>query len=331
MKAEHPMSLYLVVPDSDRLRLKPLIRLMMTMITQRLVGVLKPKEKGHRLLMLIDEFPRLGKLPFFTDAITHLAGYGIKVMLVMQSKSQLDAPDAHGPGNTIIETCKTRCLYTPQDPATAQWISDALGPKTEVHQQATFTGARLSPWLGHVMVSDQESLRPLMDAAEICKLPATDAILFVAGHPPFKVKRFRYYEHVELLERANLPPLQLRPGGPYPFRPRPHPNPWEGRGLAPAPQAPSPPTQGTPAPPVDPAPPATASAGPSLTVNVREIAQNAMADPPSEPIREEEDAVIQEQLELLAQEEDLKRRQGLDELERLGHARRHTVHHHIPL
>ena len=56
MQADHPMSLYIVVPDSDRLRLKPLTRMMMTMITQRLVEVLNPKENKHRLLMLIDEF-----------------------------------------------------------------------------------------------------------------------------------------------------------------------------------------------------------------------------------------------------------------------------------
>ena len=133
----------------------------MTMITQRLVEVLNPKENKHRLLMLIDEFPRLGKLPFFTDALAYLAGYNIKVMLVMQSKAQLDAPDAHGVGNTVIESCKVRSVYTPQDPVTAQWISDALGPKTEVHQQTTYTGHRLAPWLGHVMVADQESSRPL--------------------------------------------------------------------------------------------------------------------------------------------------------------------------
>ena len=152
MQAEYPMSLYIVVPDSDRLRLKPLTRMMMTMITQRLVEKLNPKENRHRLLMLIDEFPRLGKLPFFTDALPILAGYNIKAMLVMQSKAQLDAPEAYGHGNTIIEGCKVRSVYTPQDPATAQWISDALGPKTEVHQQTTFTGHRLAPWLGHVMV-----------------------------------------------------------------------------------------------------------------------------------------------------------------------------------
>lgn len=226
MQGDHPMSLYLVVPDSDRLRLKPLIRLMMTMITQRLVEVLNPKENKHRLLMLVDEFPRLSRMPFFADALSYVAGYNIKVMLIMQSKGQLDAPDSYGKGNTIIESCRVRCVYTPQDPDTAQWISDALGPKTEVHQQTTYTGHRLAPWLGHVMVADQESARPLLDAAEVCKMSATDAIVLVAGFPPFKAKRVKYYEDPVLAERAALPALKLTSDGPYPFRPRPRPNAW---------------------------------------------------------------------------------------------------------
>jgi type IV secretion system protein VirD4 len=232
MQAEHPVSLYIVVPDSDRLRLKPLTRLLMTMITKRLVEKLNPKENKHRLLMLVDEFPRLGKLPLFADALSFLAGYNIKVMLVMQSKSQLDSPDSFGVGNTIIESCKIRSLYTPQDPDTAQWISEALGPKTEVHQQTTYTGHRLAFWLGHIMVADQESARPLMDAAEVCKLPSADCILLVAGYPPFRVKRLRYYEHADFKARADLPPLELTSKAPYPFKPRPRPNPWTGRGPA---------------------------------------------------------------------------------------------------
>lgn len=230
MQGEHPMSLYIVVPDSDRLRLKPLTRLMITMITQRLVEVFNPRQNKHRLLMLLDEFPRLGRMQFLSDAISHLAGYQIKVMLIMQSMGQLD--ESYGKGNTIVESCHTRCFYTPQDPRTAQWIANSLGSKTEVHQQTTYTGHRLAPWLGHVMVSDQESARPLLDAAEVGKLPASESILFVAGFPPLKAKRLKYYEHPLLSERAALPAPTLRAERPYPYRPRPHSNPWVDRLIA---------------------------------------------------------------------------------------------------
>ncbi len=236
-------------------------------------------------------------------------------------------------GNTVVEACKNRCYFTPQDPDTAQSIADALGPKTEVHQQTTYTGSRLAPWLGHIMVADQESLRPLLDAAEICKMPATDAILFIAGFPPFKAKRLKYYEHPEFRKRANLPPVQLRPGGPYLFRPRQHPYPWAGRGVvALARSAANPPGAGTQLSP-SPGPLRTAaaeSAAPAISVNLPVVEHRRSSDSVTTALPEEDDAMIQEQLDLIAQEEDLKRQQGLDELERL-HSRHHAVRRHIPL
>jgi type IV secretion system protein VirD4 len=334
MQAAHPMSLYIVVPDSDRLRLKPLTRMLMTMITQRLVEKQNPKANKHRLLMLIDEFPRLGKLPFFTDALSYLAGYNIKVMLVMQSKAQLDTPEAHGVGNTVIESCRVRSVYTPQDPATAQWISDTLGPKTEVHQQTTYTGHRLAPWLGHVMVADQESARPLLDAAEICKLPASDMILLVAGAPPILARRFRYYEHALFAERANLPPLELKAGGPYPFRPRQHPNPWAGRRSgSPKDGGGSPPVAApAPRPPNQPAPAAEDSDRSQLAVALTAKAQEpeAMA-PPHLDRQAMEPTKLEEQLDLLTSEEELDRRRALDEHERLNQHRPHRARRRIPM
>jgi type IV secretion system protein VirD4 len=314
MQAEHPVSLYIVVPDSDRLRLKPLTRLLMTMITQRLVEVLNPEANKHRLLLLIDEFPRLGKLPFFTDALSYLAGYNIKVMLVMQSKSQLDSPDSHGKGNTTIESCKIRTLYTPQDPDTAQWISEALGPKTEVHQQTTYTGHRLAFWLGHVMVADQESGRPLLDAAELCKLPGDESIILVAGFAPFKARRLKYFERREFAERARLPALELPPRRPYPFRPRPRLNAWV--------------TQTSICAPVDAG--ASTDASVILTASdsaaTRGVLGSKLSVEREGPVIDEEDIGPLEGLDPDGQDDVLQRLRGLDELERLERAHARSTH-----
>jgi type IV secretion system protein VirD4 len=252
----------------------------------------------------------------------------------MQSKAQLDAPEAHGVGNTAIESCKVRSVYTPQDPVTAQWISDALGPKTEVHQQTTYTGHRLAPWLGHVMVADQESSRPLLDAAEICKLPAGDMILLVAGYPPIRARRFRYYEHLEFAARASLPALKLKPGGPYPFRPRQHPNPWNSKRASSPRNGEGPPTAGAPAAPKpdEPAPQPEGSerSRRAISLSVRAIEPQELRPVPSEP-DEVKLAIMEEQLDLLTSDDELMRWQALDELERANHRRPRGVRHHIPL
>src|SRR5207248_9813796 len=90
---EHPASLYLVVPPSDKIRLRPLIRLIFTMIVNRLTekmdfqGATQKKNK-HRLLFLIDEFPSLKRMELFGDALSYMAGYGLKAYLITQDIRQ---------------------------------------------------------------------------------------------------------------------------------------------------------------------------------------------------------------------------------------------------
>ena len=77
-----PSTLFLVVPPSDISRTKPLIRLVLNQIGRRLTEDLHAKDRRHRVLMLLDEFPALGRLDFFESSLAFLAGYGIKSFLI---------------------------------------------------------------------------------------------------------------------------------------------------------------------------------------------------------------------------------------------------------
>ncbi len=57
------------------------------------------------------------------------------------------------------------------DERTAKRISDALGTATELRAQRNYAGHRLAPWLSHVMVSRQETARPLLTPGEVMQLP----------------------------------------------------------------------------------------------------------------------------------------------------------------
>ena len=76
--SDRPTTLYLVVPPSDINRTKPLIRLILNQIGRRLTEDLQAKAGRRRLLLMLDEFPALGRLDFFEFALAFMAGYGIK-------------------------------------------------------------------------------------------------------------------------------------------------------------------------------------------------------------------------------------------------------------
>src|SRR5690242_2201227 len=203
VEAERPVTLYLVVPPSDISRTKPLVRLILNQIGRRLTEELESKRRQHRLLLMLDEFPALGRLDFFESALAFMAGYGLKSFLIAQSLNQIEK--AYGPNNSILDNCHVRVCFASNDERTARRISDALGMATELRAMKNYAGHRLSPWLGHLMVSRQETARPLLTPGEVMQLPPEDELVLVSGVPPIRAKKARYFEDPRLVERV-LPP-----------------------------------------------------------------------------------------------------------------------------
>ncbi|MGO4563181.1 conjugal transfer protein TraG [Mesorhizobium sp. 2RAF21] len=204
--AKHPATLYLVVPPSDIARTKPLIRLILNQVGRRLTEDLQAKAGRHRLLLMLDEFPALGRLDFFESALAFMAGYGLKSFLIAQSLNQIEK--AYGANNSILDNCHVRVSFATNDERTAKRVSDALGTATEMKAMKNYAGHRLSPWLGHLMVSRSETARPLLTPGEIMQLPPTDEIVMAAGLAPIRAKKARYYEDARFKERL-LPPPKL--------------------------------------------------------------------------------------------------------------------------
>jgi type IV secretion system protein VirD4 len=200
-----PVTLYLVVPPSDISRTKPLIRLVLNQIGRRLTEDLQARHNRQRLLLMLDEFPALGRLDFFESALAFMAGYGIKAFLIAQSLNQIEK--AYGQNNSILDNCHVRVSFATNDERTAKRVSDALGTATEMRAMKNYAGHRLSPWLGHLMVSRSETARPLLTPGEIMQLPPDDEIVMVAGVHPVRAKKARYYEDRRLTQRLLPAPL----------------------------------------------------------------------------------------------------------------------------
>ena len=243
VEADRPVTLYLVVPPSDISRTKPLIRLLLNQIGRRLTEELRPSAKRHRVLLMLDEFPALGRLDFFESALAFMAGYGLKAFLIAQSLNQIEK--AYGANNAILDNCHARVSFATNDERTAKRISDALGTATEMRAMKNYAGHRLSPWLGHLMVSRTETARALLTPGEVMQLPPDDEIVMIAGTHPIRARKVRYYADPRLKARVQDPPA---PSGHVP----PCANDWTDR---------TQPAQPGPAPAPDPARSDPANAG----------------------------------------------------------------------
>lgn len=227
ISAKHPVSLYLVVPPSDISRTKPLIRLILNQIGRRLTESLDGSDgiaRLHKLLLMLDEFPALGRLDFFESALAFMAGYELRAFLIAQSLNQVDK--AYGPNHSILDNCHVRVAFATNDERTAKRISEALGTATELRAQRNYAGHRLAPWLGHLMVSRQETARPLLTPGEVMQLPPDEAVVMVSGHPPIKTRKLRYYQDRNFTQRVLAPPVLA--AGFCADRPATRPDDWSG-------------------------------------------------------------------------------------------------------
>ena len=177
--SEAPVSCYLQSPPSDATRLKPLTRLILSQVAQSLMRNLDTdttgRRKRHKLLYLVDEFPTLGKLGFFSASLRAMAGYGLKAMIIVQSFK--DIVEAYGQHNTIVDNCHVIVAFATADSDTAAKISDMTGRAVEYRQSQNF---HFGSWLKGSQ-NFQEVQRNVLEAGDVRMLPYSEQLVFVTG------------------------------------------------------------------------------------------------------------------------------------------------------
>lgn len=225
MCAEAPLSLYVQVAPADAAALRPLVRLLFYAAAQALTAKEKRdaagRAKRRQLLMVMDEFPLLGRLAFFEKSLRLMSGYGIKAMFVAQSLN--DIVETYGPHNTILDNCHVYTAFSALDPLTQDKVSKLTGSVTETRT------SRSSPsgfGAGRSTVSRSEVERPLLEPGEIRALPDHLQLVFVAGQRPLRSEKLLYDRREPFRSRAHgrLPDQALGVDAPGAS-----PHPWLGR------------------------------------------------------------------------------------------------------
>ncbi len=224
MHMDDPATLYIVTQPNDKARLRPLVRIMVNMVV-RLLADKMDFENGrpvahykNRLLMMLDEFPSLGKLEILQESLAFVAGYGIKCYLICQDINQLKSRETgYGPDETITSNCHVQNAYPPNRVETAEHLSRLTGQTTVVKEQITTSGKRTSAMMGQVSRTIQEVQRPLLTPDECLRMPgprksesgeievAGDMVVYVAGYPAIYGKQPLYFKDPVFQKRAAIP------------------------------------------------------------------------------------------------------------------------------
>ena len=262
MNHDRPVNLYLVISPADIDRMRPLLRLMVDMIVRRICAKMEFADGSskasykHRLLLLLDEFTSLGKLPIMEKALAYIAGYGGKVYIIVQDITQLNA--VYGKDNALMANCHVRIAYAPNTIETAKTLSDMTGKTTVVEEKVSLSGSR-SGHMKNASVNVTETARPLLTPDECMRLPGPekdsqgkvikpgDMLIFTAGQSPIYGRQILYFFDPVFSSRAKVPVPGLNasyPSGISDSLYQPRPAVWyAGKGSAAAPVQDVPPTE----------------------------------------------------------------------------------------
>ncbi|WP_431113156.1 type IV secretory system conjugative DNA transfer family protein [Variovorax paradoxus] len=203
---ERPISIYVQINPDNIARLQPLLNLFF----QQAIG-LQTRELPehnpalrHQLLLMLDEFPALGRIPVIAESTAFLPGYNVRTVIIVQSNSQLVEKYGVEGAKSIRKMLAARIVFPPKEFEDAEGVSRELGTYT-VRQRSIsrplWGGAGRPP-----TVSISEQARRLLLPQEVKELGAERMLLFYEGLRPVLARRIRYFSDRRLSRRERPPP-----------------------------------------------------------------------------------------------------------------------------
>ena len=197
------MSIYLGIPANKLAEAELILNLFFTQLinlnTDDLLGS-RPELK-YQCLLLMDEFAAPGRISIIDKANAYMAGYGMRLLTIIQSPGQLEAEPRKGYGResarTLITNHACQILYTPREQRDANEYSEMLG-----HYTFKAMG-RSRQLVGRSNVSESESdqKRPLMLPQELKEMSQREQIVNLENTKPIQCSKIAYYEDDVFLDR----------------------------------------------------------------------------------------------------------------------------------
>jgi type IV secretion system protein VirD4 len=156
-------------------------------------------ELKFKCLLLADEFTAMGRVGILTKGISYIAGYGLRMLPIIQSPSQLREVYGADIAETFVENHALRIIFAPKNIRVAKEISDTLGTTTVKNK------SRSRALVGRASrsVNTSDHSRALLLPQEVMQMGKMSAILIMEYCLPIKCRRIIWYKDPLFKERGN--------------------------------------------------------------------------------------------------------------------------------
>ena len=157
----------------------------------------------YQCLLLMDEFTALGAVPAISEGVSYIAGYGLRLLIIIQAPSQVEAVYGRDNMRTFFTNFTMRVFFTPREQWEAEEYSKIIGDETfKAKSRSSSMGKGSS-----TSTSDQR--RAVMNPDEIKRMPMTDCVIDMAGVPAVYAEKIVYWQDPVFKERAFMTAPQI--------------------------------------------------------------------------------------------------------------------------
>ena len=193
------MSIYLGVSPDELDRIAPLYNLLFQQLVDLNVRELPDETSPVPVLVILDEFARLGRASVIASAFSYVAGYRIRLLPVIQSRSQLRGVYGEHVADEIVANCGVEVAFTPKELRVANELSGRIG---YVGQDSVSKSQQLEGLFGNRSRTIIDQRRALLLPQELMQFPTTKLILLRGGIPPIVGDKIFYFKSRFFKKRA---------------------------------------------------------------------------------------------------------------------------------
>ncbi len=208
-----PHTAYIGLTPDNISRLKPLMNMFYQQAAAFFTSKMPQKHEKFGVLMLMDEFPTLGKMEQFQAGIAYFRGYRVRLFLIIQDTEQLKGIYEESGMNSFLSNSTFRITFSANNMETANLISQLLGNKTA--EQVSYNKPKyldLNPGARSLHVSGTQ--RALLLPQEVIQLDRADEIILIESQPPIRCKKIIYFKE-RLFTSRLLPKIDIPHQIPY--------------------------------------------------------------------------------------------------------------------
>ncbi len=210
-KSVEPIDVFISVPESKLDYYKPILRLMANQLIrtleQRPQRTFSSGTELPPILVLMDEFSRLGKFPAITSGLMTLRSAGVTFAIFIQSIASLDEIYGHTTARVILDNCSYKVILGASDVESQQYLSNLVGsvatPQGSISESYNMFTNQVIGYSRNIGVT----LEPVIYPQEFSSM--TDVVV-VSPDGYFRIDKIPYYSHKELFTQLALLPRYKR-------------------------------------------------------------------------------------------------------------------------